>query len=424
MRSSCIQHPKNEPLIIVRRWQLEATGGDKAAAALLSFFEYWHNVKLDQSRKAGEANDVAERHEDGRPNDESLVQHHNEQQLMEGAMLFGRNSLNRGIELLKKLGYVEVVPNPNPRYSFDKTRHFLFHPEKVNAWLDHRSDQPNSEDRSSQKGSRSARKGSRSAFLGGTSPETTSEITNESSDAGASEADPPNPASRQDDGPPSLALLRIFDAELSETRASRGTARDEARPVPRAARRALARDADRELGDGRDPELVEKGVRRMALRWDGHPLELAEAMGDVLDGKPWTPEQEKRRRPGSGGGTPAPPIGGERGERRRKEGFEWLFGEGEGEDRPPPDLEPEPEPEPEAWEGSAFEDVVPADRWGGVVDPPVAAKVRARLLELARSAGEEEYGAAVVELRRAPWVGEAFKERVLEKAAELRREAG
>lgn len=46
------------------------------------------------------------------------------------------------------------------------------------------------------------------------------------------------------------------------------------------------------------------------------------------------------------------------------------------------------------------------------------------MLEIAGGAGEAEYGAAVGELRAAPWVGEGFKETVISKAEDLRREAG
>ena len=106
--------------------------------------------------------------------------------------------------------------------------------------------------------------------------------------------------------------------------------------------------------------------------------------------------------------------------------YRWLFGEDD--DETPAEPRPEPagphEPEPDPWEGSAFEDVVPESQWHQAASPRTAAAVRARVLELAQSAGDEEYEGAVEELRAAPWVGDEFKDRIFERAAELRREAG
>lgn len=62
-RTSCISHPAHEPLIVIHRWQLEFCKDDKGkvnecAAALLSFFEYWHNIKLEMSERNRAANDA------------------------------------------------------------------------------------------------------------------------------------------------------------------------------------------------------------------------------------------------------------------------------------------------------------------------------------------------------------------------------
>ena len=54
-RSSCISHPDGERLILIRKWQLEACGKDACAAALLNLFEYWHNIKVEQSSQARSA---------------------------------------------------------------------------------------------------------------------------------------------------------------------------------------------------------------------------------------------------------------------------------------------------------------------------------------------------------------------------------
>ena len=77
MKTSCIQHPPNEPLIVIHQWQLVFCEGDAATAALLSYFEYWHNVKLEIQANA-KANEM--------PFEPSLLQFHSEKELIEGIL--------------------------------------------------------------------------------------------------------------------------------------------------------------------------------------------------------------------------------------------------------------------------------------------------------------------------------------------------
>lgn len=139
MKSSCINHPAREPMIIIRAWQLEACDGKACAAALLSFFEYMHNLKLEQVEKAKQFNNVAETHGDPRTQDESLYQWHTATDLERSTMIYSARSMGEAIKLLEEKGFISVHRNPNKRYAFDKTKHFLFHPEAVNQWLSDRS---------------------------------------------------------------------------------------------------------------------------------------------------------------------------------------------------------------------------------------------------------------------------------------------
>jgi hypothetical protein len=66
MRNSCVSRPANRALTIIRSEDLEFTGNDHCAAALISYFEHWHNIRIAQSRKAKEENDVRELHGDSR----------------------------------------------------------------------------------------------------------------------------------------------------------------------------------------------------------------------------------------------------------------------------------------------------------------------------------------------------------------------
>lgn len=118
MRTSCIDHPTDHPMhpaVVIRMWQVEFCHGNVCAAALLSFFEYWHNIKLQQK--------------------DELVQSHTEEQLAIGIMGYSRPTIAKAITLLRELGAITVSGNLNPKYRFDKTRHFIFQPAVCNAWL-------------------------------------------------------------------------------------------------------------------------------------------------------------------------------------------------------------------------------------------------------------------------------------------------
>lgn len=144
MNSSCISHPEREKLVIIRQWQIEFCEGNSCAAALMSFFEYWHNVKLDQSEKNAQFNNVAELHGDKRSQDEGLWQFHNEKQLEEGILIYKRDTINKAIDLLVSKQVLLVSRNPNPHYKFDKTRWFLFRPEIIKGWMKERANPENS----------------------------------------------------------------------------------------------------------------------------------------------------------------------------------------------------------------------------------------------------------------------------------------
>lgn len=126
MKSSCIPHPPNEPLIVIRKWQVEACGGF-CEAALLSFFEYWHNIKLDLQQKA-----MATKKSGGRKTVPGLYQHHTAKELSDGVLgLYGEKTIRHALRRLENLGFVITIRNPNPKYGFDATKHFVFVEEKV-----------------------------------------------------------------------------------------------------------------------------------------------------------------------------------------------------------------------------------------------------------------------------------------------------
>ncbi len=137
MKSSCVAHPKNTRIAILREEYLRICDNHVGAAFLLSFFEYWHNIKIAQSGKAFAENNIQEKHGDSRTQNEYLYQFHTQQEISESLLgSVGRPSIESGEKILIAKGFLTVHRNPNPRYKFDRTKYFMFYPEIVNSAIE------------------------------------------------------------------------------------------------------------------------------------------------------------------------------------------------------------------------------------------------------------------------------------------------
>ena len=135
-RASCVTRSVNDHFIQIHQDDIDLCEGNATAAALLSFFEWWHNHNLVQQHKAHEANDTAEMHGEPRTQHESLWQWHTEAQMENGIKIASRKAITRALKWLEAQGYVTTGRNPNPRFAFDRTRFFLFHPDRINTALE------------------------------------------------------------------------------------------------------------------------------------------------------------------------------------------------------------------------------------------------------------------------------------------------
>jgi len=125
--ASCINHPEKDDLLILRTWQTSYCEGNRVAAGLLSILEYWHNVKYKkQCKKPPKKRHI---------ND--LLQFHSEKELISKLIQITKTPavLRRAIKFLAEKKVITLFKNPSKRYSFDRTRHFLFHPDVLNTWL-------------------------------------------------------------------------------------------------------------------------------------------------------------------------------------------------------------------------------------------------------------------------------------------------
>jgi hypothetical protein len=136
MKSSCIAHPEREPLVIIRKWQVEFCDGNQCAAAVMAYFEYWHNWKLDSDEYSKKSNDVSELHGETRSLSEDIYQFHSMQEISDGILnLYGAKAIAEAIKLHESKKVISIHRNPNPNYFYDKKKYFKFYPEVCNNWI-------------------------------------------------------------------------------------------------------------------------------------------------------------------------------------------------------------------------------------------------------------------------------------------------
>jgi hypothetical protein len=307
MKSTCIQHPTNEPLLVIRQWQLDFCEGNHCAAALLSFFEYWHNLRLEISQRAKPANRNAQQHGKPATQDESLLQFHSDEQLQAGLLnLYGTMKIRESRRLLITKGALTEHSNPKPRYAFDRTVYYHFHPEAVNAWLKqlHKSDSKNINVTCAENGGRVAENGGRVAENGDCSPETTTEVTTEittttpnpsSSNRRSAEPEPARGGGAQDektkvqDTHHGIATLEPNEKKTVSQREAppdptTGTDYNTATENPK----TVSQEEDH---DGQWPELVypakltEAEYADITVQVDPLPPEIAQQMLDVVESR-------------------------------------------------------------------------------------------------------------------------------------------
>jgi len=89
------------------------------------------------AEKNKRSNDIAEKHGDSRVHDESYLQFHTVEELRRQIFnIYGRTYIIKACKLLQDKGAISVHKNPNPKYRFDHTNYYLFHPTICNDWID------------------------------------------------------------------------------------------------------------------------------------------------------------------------------------------------------------------------------------------------------------------------------------------------
>lgn len=126
--TSSVPRIANDQFITIRASYVRICNGNAVAAALISYFETWHNYKLKALREWN-LNQFA----GPKP---STWQHHTIKELEKGIIGIGkRHSIDQAKEQLAQMGIIVIGRNPDPKFAFDATLHYQFQPDAVAAML-------------------------------------------------------------------------------------------------------------------------------------------------------------------------------------------------------------------------------------------------------------------------------------------------
>ena len=137
-RTSCIQHPAGDYFFPqVHEWQYQLCDRDFCRAALLAYFESWHNHRQREQEQATLSARIAEQHGDAPPRTLGLWHWHTMEDLKRDLFFLAKDDkLRAAISWLEGKGFVTTGQNPNPRYKWDRTKYFRFNPGAVQAALE------------------------------------------------------------------------------------------------------------------------------------------------------------------------------------------------------------------------------------------------------------------------------------------------
>lgn len=143
---SIIDHSAEDTFLILRASYVNICNGNLVAAALIQIFERWHVVKIktrDQERSYRRSNAMQT------PANvliENLYQWHTSADLEKQLLGLGkRDKIQEARTQLVSMGIITEHKNPNPKFAFDRTTYFIFHPEAVQTYLELRREYPATE---------------------------------------------------------------------------------------------------------------------------------------------------------------------------------------------------------------------------------------------------------------------------------------
>lgn len=138
MRSTCLRYPKRSKFIQIHEWQLEATGGNQPAAALLSVLEYRHNYLLDNKEYDSAVRAALRSQKKELSPDFKAWQFYTDEELESLLLLWKKEAILKARDLLHDKKYIEIFPPEELQKLFKTGRRkwFKFRADIVNRFLD------------------------------------------------------------------------------------------------------------------------------------------------------------------------------------------------------------------------------------------------------------------------------------------------
>ncbi|MBV9849946.1 MAG: hypothetical protein JO250_09770, partial [Armatimonadetes bacterium] len=134
-RTGSIRHPRRSYVAVLREDYVRICDGNLCAAMILSQMEYWHDVKLEAVAQAEAHNEAARRAGEEPDQDTELWVYKSLPEMKDELMgLFGDKAIAAGYAYLAGRQYLES--RTNPRFTWDRTRQYLFNVPAVQAAVD------------------------------------------------------------------------------------------------------------------------------------------------------------------------------------------------------------------------------------------------------------------------------------------------
>lgn len=138
MQTSLITYPQADRFIVIRRSILQACEGDRTAAALVSFFEYWHNYRNQQIEYTALMNEMLAVGQQPPILDTSGWQYHTDEQLERAVLISKVDTIRKSLDLLETdLRFIstDVPDRLKMLHKTGRTKWFLLMAGRINEWL-------------------------------------------------------------------------------------------------------------------------------------------------------------------------------------------------------------------------------------------------------------------------------------------------
>lgn len=138
MQTSVLRYPKADRFIRIHDSLIQACDRNVCAAALITFFEGWHNYKLEQKPYTALYNTMATDAGLAAIIDTSGWQYHTMEQLEIGVMIYREDSIRKALDLLEAKEFVDtdVPEHLVALHKTGRTRWYLLRADNINEWFD------------------------------------------------------------------------------------------------------------------------------------------------------------------------------------------------------------------------------------------------------------------------------------------------